>query len=156
MHIYLVRHAHADDGADDAARPLSKKGHAQIRAMSRLLRGPAAIEAKEIWHSPLVRSRETAARLARRLRLPAKLCLVNIIRPDDDPEVIARRIDGLRQSVMLVGHEPQLSALATLLVTGRAGGPPRFLFKKCAMLCLDRAGAGWTVRWHVSPEVTRG
>ena len=53
---------------------------------------------------------------------------------------------------MLVGHEPHLSGLASLLVTGRTA-PPRFLFKKCALLRLDREGDGWTVRWHVSPEV---
>jgi len=51
-----------------------------------------------------------------------------------------------------VGHEPHLSGLASLLVTGKAE-PSRFLLKKCAMLRLDREGGGWTVRWQVSPEV---
>ena len=152
MHIYLVRHAHAVDGDHDAARPLSKKGLAQIRAVGRHLREAKAIDAKEVWHSPLVRSRETAVRLPKRLRLKAKRCEVTAIKPVDDPDVIAHRLEKLRYPVMVVGHEPHLSALASLLVTGKAS-PPRFLFKKCAVLCLDREGDAWTVRWHVSPEV---
>lgn len=152
MHIYLVRHAHAEDGEDDAARPLSKKGLAQIRAVGRMLREAEAIDAREIWHSPLVRSRTTAVRLVKRLRLTAKLVMVTGLKPGDAPESMARRLDDLRRPLMLVGHEPHLSALASLLVTGRAG-PPRFLFKKCAVLRLDREGDNWTVRWQVSPEL---
>jgi phosphohistidine phosphatase len=154
MHIYLIRHAHATDGDNDAARPLSKKGLAQIRAVGGWLRQAKAIDAKEVWHSPLVRSHETAVRLTKRLRLDAKLCGVSALRPDDEPNVIARRLDNLREPIMLVGHEPHLSALATLLVIGKATAP-RFHFKKCSVLRLDRAGEHWSVRWHLSPEVVK-
>lgn len=154
MHIYLVRHAHAIDGDNDAARPLSKKGLAQIRAVGGQLRQANAIEAKEVWHSPLVRSHETAVRLTKRLRLDAELCSVSALKPDDEPGVIARRLDNLREPVMLVGHEPHLSALATLLVVGKATAP-RFHFKKCSVLRLDRDGGHWSVRWHLSPEVVK-
>ncbi len=154
MHIYLVRHAHALDGDNDAVRPLSKKGLAQIRAVGGRLRETKAVNAKEIWHSYLVRSHETAVRLNKRLRLDAELCSVSAIKPDDEPETIARRLENLREPVMLVGHEPHLSALATLLILGQAAAP-RFHFKKCSVLRLDRDGEHWSVRWQVSPEVAK-
>ncbi len=152
MHIYLIRHAHAVDGENDAARPLSKKGLAQIRAVGRRLHKAEAIEAAEVWHSPLARSRQTAALLVKELRLKAKLSPVTGIRPGDDPEAVARRLGNLRQPVIVVGHEPNLGALASLLVTGRPV-PAIFVFKKCVVLRLDREGARWNVRWQVSPEV---
>ena len=154
MHIYLVRHAHALDGDDDAARPLSKKGLAQIRAVGGQLRKAKAVDAKEVRHSHLVRSHETAVRLTKRLRLDAELRSVSAIKPDDEPGTIARRLENLREPIMLVGHEPHLSALATLLVLGKAAAP-RFYFKKCSVLRLDRDGEHWSVRWQVSPEVVK-
>lgn len=152
MHLYLIRHAHAIDGTDDAARPLSAKGRSQIRALGRFLRGSGAFEAVEFWHSPLRRAEDTAILLAKRLKTKARLITVAGLRPGDTPDSIVKKILALRRPVALVGHEPHLSALASLLVAGKAA-PPRFVLKKCAVLRLDRGGGAWAVRWHVSPEL---
>lgn len=152
MHVYLIRHAHADDGKNDALRPLSQKGRAQIRRLGRLLREAKAVEAAEFWHSPLVRSRETAELFARQLKSDALLREVSGLRPEDDPERVAAKLGDARRPVAVVGHDPHLSALASLLVTGHSE-PPVFRLKKCAVLRLDRTSGGWTVRWHVSPEL---
>jgi phosphohistidine phosphatase len=154
MPIYLIRHAHAIDGKDDAARPLSKKGRAQIRTLARFLRRNAGLETHEFWHSPLVRSVDTARLLAKGLQVRATFTLVSGLLHDDDPAVLAKKLGQQRQSVALVGHEPHLSALASLLVGGRAK-PPLFLLKKCAVLALEKDGRRWTVRWQVSPELFR-
>lgn len=152
MHVYLIRHAHAEDGKNDAARPLSAKGRAQIRRIGRLLREAKAIEATEFWHSPLVRSRDTAALLARQLKNPNPLVEVSGLKHEDDPTIMACKLGDARHPVAVVGHEPHLSALASLMVIGKAA-PPRFKLKKCSALRLDRSSGGWTVRWHISPEL---
>ena len=152
MHLYLIRHAHAIDGDDDAARPLSSKGREQIRALGRLLRGTEAFEAAEIWHSPLRRSEETAILLAKRLKTKSRLVEIAGLRPDDAPNSILRKLQALRRPVAVVGHEPHLSALASLLVADEAA-PPRFVLKKCAALRLDHVEGVWAVRWQVSPEL---
>jgi phosphohistidine phosphatase len=152
MHIYLIRHAHALDGRDDAARPLSEKGSRQIRNLGRFLHEADAFEAAEIWHSPLLRAEATAILLAKRLKTKARLAEVAGLRPDDSPDSIVRQLRDLRRPVAVVGHEPHLSALASLLVADEAV-PPRFLFKKCAALRLDRLDGVWAVRWQVSPEL---
>lgn len=152
MHVYLIRHAHAEDGKPDAARPLSAKGRKQIRKLARLLRAAGAIEAAEWWHSPLVRARDTAALLAKQLGHAAPRTEISGLKPDDDPTLTARKLGDARKPVVVVGHDPHLSALASLLVVGRAE-PPRFRMKKAAALRLDRSSGGWTVRWLVSPEL---
>lgn len=154
MRVFLIRHAHAIDLADDAARPLSAKGRAQVRALAKFLRStdPGAFAPEEIWHSPLVRSRETAALLAQRLKLVAPLTLTPGLEPEDDPRAAAKKISGTRKTIAVVGHEPQLSAVATVLIARRVA-PVAFAMKKCAVLALEREGTHWRVRWHVSPEV---
>jgi phosphohistidine phosphatase len=152
MHLYLIRHAHALDGDDDAVRPLSPKGRKQIRALGRLLKETGTFEAEEFWHSPLLRAEETAVLLAKRLKTKAQLSAVGGLRPDDAANSILKRLNDLRHPVAVVGHEPHLSALASLLVAGKAA-PPRFVLKKCAALRLDRVDGVWAVRWQVSPEL---
>jgi phosphohistidine phosphatase len=154
MHLYLVRHADALEGANDDARPLSPKGVEQIQRVGDWLRVAGAVEVDEIWHSPLVRARDTAMRLAEQLKSRAKLRPMDDLRSEDDPEKILPRLNELRKPVMLVGHNPHVSFLATLLVTGRPS-PAGFAFKKCAVLRLDREGGAWIVRWLISPELVK-
>jgi phosphohistidine phosphatase len=99
-----------------------------------------------------VRSQETAALLARQLRLDVPLLLQPGLEPEDKPEMVARRLRSATRSVAIVGHEPHLSALASLLVRGRAA-PPAFVIKKCTALTLEGTGRFWMVRWQVSPEL---
>ncbi len=152
MRVYLIRHAHALDAADDAARPLSDRGIEQVKALAKFLKTSATFAPDEIWHSPLVRSRETAELLARLLRLEVSLTLKPGLEPEDDPVAMAARLKACTQEVAIVGHEPQLSALASLLIAGRAE-PVKFIMKKCAAVALEGIGPHWSVRWHISPEL---
>ena len=150
--LWLVRHAHAREADDDAARPLSQRGCRQVRTLAKFLATSRPVQPAEIWHSPLLRARQTAQLLTKFLRLAAPLIETAGLAPFDDPRIVARRINPLRRDVAIVGHEPHLSALASLLVAGSAA-PPAFALKKCAVLALERAPASWVVRWQVSPEL---
>jgi phosphohistidine phosphatase len=152
MHIYLIRHAHAVDADEDSERPLSKRGEEQVQALANFLKRSRGFEPEEIWHSSLLRSRQTAELLTRRLRLSAPLSVMPDLEPEADPRAVFRRIKAARRAVAIVGHEPHLSALATLLVVGKTE-PVAFVMKKCAALCLDGIDPYWMVRWHVSPEL---
>jgi phosphohistidine phosphatase len=152
MLVYLIRHAEAVDTAPDFARVLSAHGRGQVAALAGFLGRTRAFRPAEIWHSPLVRARETAQGLARALTLAAPLREVAGITPEDDARVIVPQLAAATQPLALVGHEPHLSALGSLLVTGTAE-PPVFAMKKGATLALERAGARWVVRWHVEPDL---
>ncbi len=150
--IYLIRHAHALDGEDDEVRPLSAKGRKQIRQVAVFFRGNGQLAAGEFWHSPLVRARDTAELLVKHLKVRARLVEVAGLKPDDDPAFMAKKLRARCRPVAVVGHEPHLSALASLLVAGRAQ-PPLFVLRKCAVLGLEKTGRGWDVRWQVLPEL---
>jgi phosphohistidine phosphatase len=150
--LYLVRHADAIDLADDAARPLSPKGREQIAAVSRFLAPSNAFQPTALWHSPLVRARETAELLKRGLKLHTPLSDHVELIPEAVPEAIVAKLTRLRDVVALVGHEPHLSSLATLLVTGNTH-PLAFVVKKAAVIALEFGGRKWQVRWYLSPEL---
>ena len=152
MQIYLIRHAHAVEDEDDAARPLSKRGREQVRRIGRFLGKNGALAATEFWHSPLMRSRDTAALLVKRLRKPGKLVQVAGLLYSDNPAIMAKCLGKIRRPVALVGHEPHLGELMSLLVAGSAQ-PALFELRKCAVVALERAKGRWYVRWQVSPDM---
>ena len=152
MTVYLIRHAHAVDAAENPERPLSTRGCDQVFALAAFLKRSGLFQPAEFWHSPLVRSRETAQLLGKRLRLSIPFRLMPDLEPEDDPRAAARRIKAAKQPVAIVGHEPHLSALATLLVVGKMDLPV-FVMKKCSALALEGVGPHWSVRWHVSPDL---
>jgi phosphohistidine phosphatase len=151
MEIYIIRHAHAVAGRDDAVRPLSVKGRRQIKELAAFLQEGRGLKAQEIWHSPLVRARETAERLVDRLRSGARLHETADLEPETDPAVLARRLGKIRRPVAVVGHEPHLSALVTLLLTGRTR-PAAVVLEKGAVAALERVGRRYALRWLVSPR----
>jgi len=152
MNLHLVRHAHAVAAEEDPARPLSARGRKQVQALAKVLARGDSFAPEEFWHSPLARSRETATLLARGLELRARLVEVPGLEPEDDPDIMVRRLKGRSEPLALVGHEPHLSALATRLVGGPAGWPI-FALRKGGIISLEGAGAHWQVRWQLAPEL---
>ena len=157
MKLYLVRHAQAVSDAEDPARPLSPKGRSTMKAVSRWLQHASAVEVSEIWHSPLVRARETAELLAEGLRLRAPLREVAGMLPEDSPAVLAAALGRHGDSLMMVGHNPYLERLASLLF-GLDPLRGAVEFDKGTVLCLSRAvrTAPWNIDWLLSPRLMGG
>lgn len=150
--LYLVRHADAVDSIDDASRRLSPRGHKQVRHLAECLAKNDAFRPSRVWHSPLVRARETAELLMSELKLKPAWDERAELKSEADPEEIATLLREVKAPLALFGHEPHMSALASLLVTGRTS-PVVFTFKKATILALDPAGHRWCVRWQLSPDL---
>jgi phosphohistidine phosphatase len=103
--IYLLRHGDAEDSdEDDAARRLTAKGERQASTAGRALRALDA-EIDACLASPKARAAETA-RLA---------CEALGLEPETASELRGGNFDAValaagRGDVLLVGHEPDLSA----------------------------------------------
>ncbi len=152
MQHYLIRHADAVDLTPDAFRPLSGKGRTQVGRLSEFLRGNEVFAPDEIWHSSLLRAKETAVIIAQVLRFKGPVREVVALEPEADPDVIARQLAGSTRSIAVVGHEPHLGVLASVLITGQ-GARPVVHMKKCGALAIEGGGAYWQVDWHLVPEL---
>ena len=163
MDVYLVRHAIADhrDPArwpNDAQRPLTAKGIARFRSAARGLHRIVP-EVEVVLASPYARAWETAEILRDEVAWPTpERCpaLEAIQPPGGGLEVLRARKD--RSSVALVGHEPYLSRLASLLLSGQEGAVQLEL-KKGGVTLLAFAGdphpGGALLRWSASPKILR-
>ncbi len=155
MQVYLIRHAAAVDSDDDFARPLSARGHAQVESLVRHFRSHDVLHPAEVWHSPLLRAKETALGLAHGLGWKIRFKETHLLEPECDPRQIAKRVQAATKALALVAHEPILSALGSLLVNG-SPRPVVFEMRKGDVLALERPASGgdgrWVEQWHVGPD----
>jgi phosphohistidine phosphatase len=122
MKIYILRHGEAVDedvvGGSDEARILTPKGEEAVRHAAR---GIVRLEIKPevIWTSPLSRAAQTARITAEVLKCEKALKARKELEPGADPGVLAGLIqqetDG--ESVMLVGHNPDLELFVQYLIS---------------------------------------
>jgi phosphohistidine phosphatase len=164
MILYLLRHAIAverghPDYEDDSQRPLTPKGE---RRMRRAAEGMLALELSldGILSSPFLRARQTADIVTQVLQASTKLDISPALAPDGDPRQLMaelQRHHRTRQNLLLVGHEPYLSALLSTLLTGgphltatmKKGGlgklrADRWRYERCA-----------TLEWLLTPSQLR-
>jgi phosphohistidine phosphatase len=147
--IFLMRHADAVSDEENPVRPLSRKGRDQVARVCAVLAKNPGFKPAEIWHSPLDRSRETAELLAKGLGLAAPLLLVPGVSPDDDPARIAAVLEAAKVDVAVVGHEPHLGVLASMMVHGPERPGVFYPFPKASVLALSREGRRWRSEWLV-------
>ncbi len=155
--LYLVRHAHASEFRPDDERPLSPKGKKQIERISKALRGKGLIEPSVFWHSPYLRAIETATLLHEGLGLSTPFKTVAGLTPFDNPTSAAELIDPSSEDTMVVGHEPNLSTLAAILLSGTQSFEC-VLFPKASILNLTRLkvrgqSTPWQINWHISHKL---
>jgi phosphohistidine phosphatase len=147
--ILLMRHADAVSDEVDAARPLSQKGRDQVSRVCEALRRVPDLDPNQIWHSPLVRSRETAELLAKGLGLRAPLVLAPGLEPENDPADIAAILNAETRDLAIVGHEPHLGVLTSLMVHGPVRAGVYYPFPKAGVVALTRNGNAWKSQWLV-------
>lgn len=157
MKLYLMRHGPAEEqspSGQDSDRALSPAGRERVRSVAKAL---VEIDEAPAWivTSPLVRAIQTAEIVAIVSKLGEKGGSVEVWRelaPGGDGAPLVKRLasDG-RRRVMVVGHEPDLSALASSLV-GSFGRP----FEKAMVVGLGTAAAGRSrTRFVLEPKSLR-
>jgi phosphohistidine phosphatase len=120
MLVFLVRHAHADQGEPDELRPLSERGRDEARALATQLAGhddPPAV----VITSPLLRARQTAEQIGQ--ETGAAVRIDERLAPGATAELLRQSVDGEDGPVAVVGHQPDFSEIAFEL-TGRDPGFP--------------------------------
>ena len=135
MDLLLWRHAEAEDGDDDLKRRLTERGEKQARLMAAWLR-ERQLKDLRIIVSPAMRTQQTAEALKLPFETHRKIgpeaCVSELIAASGWPSA--------NGSVLIVGHQPSLGRMASLLLAGHE--------------------AEWTIKkgalWWLSNRVRRG
>ena len=128
--LYLVRHAIAaargEEWPDDSKRPLTEHGIARFKQVVKGLRA-SDIEIDEIFSSPLVRAKQTAALLAAGLDPKPAVKVLDGLAPGHAAHAVMTQLAKVakRHRIALVGHEPDLGELAAHLVGAQRAIPFR-------------------------------
>jgi phosphohistidine phosphatase len=117
MHIYLLRHCDAAEFAhDDLTRPLSGKGEGQAKVVGKAL-SRLNIQPDAIISSPFARARQTSEIVQEELKIE-KISLSEYLVPGSDPRQMISQLNMQNfTSPLLVGHEPQLRAMLSQLIS---------------------------------------
>lgn len=151
MNLYLVQHAESMPKDQNPERPLSDKGRADMERMAGWFSSSNAFRPSRILHSGKLRAQQTAEALAGGIDIVAEA--VEGLAPLDDPAIWADRLTGMSESLVLVGHLPHLSKLASRLLSGdeEAGV---VAFQMGGIVCLQRGEEGdWSLAWMVTPDL---
>jgi phosphohistidine phosphatase len=155
MRLYFLRHATAEDhrpGLADLDRRLTDEGKAEMRAVARTMER-LGLKVDRILTSPARRARETAVLAARALGGDQLVVEEPRLSPGCSFEALQSLLadHGAAQRLMVVGHEPDFSALISML-----SGARNVEMKKAGLARLEltrvEPGAA-TLEWLIPPRV---
>jgi len=152
MLLYLVRHGEANSSAEDPKEGLSEHGRRDVERVASYL---SSLEVRHIFHSVKFRAMQTAEVFTEYIEPEEGPTEADSLKPMDDPSVWAGRLDAITDDIMLVGHLPFMSRMASLLLTGDQDRAA-FEFGPASVLCLKRhEGGRWAVRWMLGPDTAK-
>jgi phosphohistidine phosphatase len=161
MNLYILRHGLAVERTPgvkfDKDRPLTVEGRKKIRRLAVILR-KLGLSFDLILSSPFLRARQTAEIVAEVLDLSNKLEFSTHLAPRQAPNELVEELNRKGHAlddILLVGHEPDLSRLISILVTGKPG--LALELKKGGLVKLEigtlRYGRCATLQWLLPPKV---
>ncbi len=161
MEIYILRHGIAVDRGTpgykkDSDRPLTKEGEEKMHQIADTVLA-MGLKFDLILSSPYTRAEQTAQIVAD--TLDHEVTFTKSLAPDANAlELIAEINDEKPHSVLLVGHEPDLSRLISVLVCGTSDSS--FELKKGGLCKLTAEtitfGRCATLNWLITPKHLRG
>jgi phosphohistidine phosphatase len=137
VRIYLVRHGDAvseEEAGSDRDRWLSPRGREACRVLGRLLREHAIVP-DMILSSPLPRAVQTAELLAGSLDYLGTVTSLRCLEPAAQPRVAALAIQSAGTHVIVISHEPAISAIGAFML-----GLPAFPQFRTAQCCAIENG----------------
>ena len=153
MKLYLMQHGQAMSQEENPERPLSEQGIKNVEKISIVLsRLEPAIELSEIRHSRKRRAQETAEIVARSLKQQEKVIAIEGLHPNDDVRPVATLLQQEENDLLLVGHLPFVSRLASQLLSGNSE-PELIQFQQGGVVCLSRQEGRWKLYWMLIPEL---
>lgn len=114
MVLYLCQHGDALATDVDPDRPLSEHGTTDVCNVANALGG--GVDIAEIVHSGKTRARQTAELFHERLAPEAAIMTEDGLEPKDPVRIFAEGLASRDSNLMVVGHMPFVSRLASHLL----------------------------------------
>ena len=144
--IVLVHHADAVEPDLDPQRPLSSTGRAHAARLAADL-ATRGVKPGAIWHSGKLRARQTGEAFLRACSPFAAFRMVRGLLPEDPADMMKIQLDAETRDVMLVGHMPNIAALAARLAGAHVDFPVH------GAVAFERDGDGvWKERWRIEAD----
>jgi phosphohistidine phosphatase len=158
MQIYLMQHGEAVPEEQDAERPLSAEGTAQVETAAEAIHR-LRLHFDVMIASPKLRSRQTAAIVAARIGFPAHaIAETDLVTPSApvDPALKYLAQFAAGETVFIAGHLPSLAQIAASLLTGLSGVAVHFENGGLCRIDVDTlpTHAG-VLRWSLTREHLR-
>ena len=151
MKLFLVQHGESKSKTEDPDRPLNDEGLMNVEKVAAWV-GKTAGKIREIQHSGKKRAEQTAIIFGNHLSPPHGVTSSSGLNPNDDILPIANMIYELLDPLMIVGHLPFLSLLASYLVTEDQNSEI-VKFQNAGVVCLSKGQNHWLVEWVVIPTL---
>lgn len=167
IQLILIRHSVAMEREefqkkaklDDAFRPLTMKGRKRLEKMSGFMKKRWVRQLDMIITSPYTRARQSA-QIISQIYDEQKIVQCAELVPQSPPQAFIKWMKSQNfkgNSFAIVGHEPNLSLLATYLL---AGNEYAFLeFKKAGLMCLEidmvksLGPSSAQLQWLIAPKM---
>jgi len=159
MDLFILRHGEAAKrlpvGSKDAERPLTVEGQKEVLEIAKSVKD-LGIELDFIVTSPLKRAHQTAAIVAKALKIEKKMEDWNELRPEGNRLELYRRLSQFKpeSSVLIVGHEPYLSGMIGEIISN--GQNVRIDLKKAGLARIrvisSRPKLRGELRWLLTPK----
>jgi phosphohistidine phosphatase len=109
------------------------------------------VQASAIFHSGILRAKQTAEILAEHLQFNSGVEQLSGLLPQDDPAVAKGELEAAASPIILVGHLPHLNRLIALLVSGDVESGAMEL-PPATMVCCSNDGSKWKISWMLTPR----
>ena len=152
MKLYLVQHAKAASKEADPQRSLTEEGLRDIRKVAEFIK-PLNLSVDYLWHSGKTRAQQTAEVLVEAVDIKKEMSAHEGLAPNDDVKIIKDEILSANQDVMIVGHMPFVSRLASFLLTASESSGT-VAFRQGGIVCLNYSDENqWQLNWMIIPDL---
>ncbi len=161
MDLFILRHGKAGKASgetDDAARALTRDGKDDITQVAQWMK-EKQFPFDTIATSPLKRARQTAGIVASVLGQDDRLDVWDELAPGGDPDTVCYKASqqGIDAKILIVGHEPALSMLISIIISGESGSS--VVLAKGGLAKIGNysftARPSGELRWLVTPKLIR-
>jgi phosphohistidine phosphatase len=152
MKLYVMRHGEAESIGNSQGRPLNQKGIAETEKIANFL-AINKVTISQIFHSQKLRTKQTAAVIANRVKPEPLVKELSGLLPNDPVDPIVDYCNEWQEDTLIIGHLPFIVKFTTKILIQTEN--PYFIdFHTAAILCLEKIGPyQWCCAWFISPNL---